>query len=84
MYYTLPLIDTRDDRETIELVCPDPVFDPESVMYNISVMWSITNPLLIEGVGTYLLSLESLRTSIGQPHLRFSQHAGLQPEVKTV
>jgi len=53
LVYTLSLIDTEDDRETLELVCPDPVFDPESVMYNISVMWNITNPLLIEGEHTY-------------------------------
>jgi len=58
------------------------VFDPESVMYNISVMWNITNPLLIEGVGRYILDLH--RTAIAQPDLSFSQRADLRPEVRTV
>ena len=58
------------------------MFDPESVMYNISVMWNITNPLLSEGVGLYILSLD--RTKIFQPDPSFSQHALLRPEVGTM
>ena len=82
LVYTLSLIDTGDNRETIELVCPDPVFDPESFMYNISVMWNITNPLLSEGVGLYTLSLD--RTKIFLPDPSFSQRADLRPEVGTM
>ena len=80
LVYTLSLIDTSDDQETLEFVCPDPVFDPESFMYNISVMWNITNPLLIDGVGEYLLHLR--RINIAQSS--FSLGAVLQPEVRTM
>ena len=51
-------------------------------MYNISVMWNITNPLLIEGVGTYILDLR--RIAIAQPDSSFSQRAILRPEVGTM
>ena len=57
------------------------MFDPESVMYNISVMWNITNPLLSEGVGEYFLSLD--RATI-IPDTSSSQHVSLRPEVRTV
>ena len=81
IYITLFLIDTSDDRETIELVCPDPVFDPESAMYNVSVMWNITNPLLSEGVGAYFLRLEKIS---GSDFLLIFQHVSLRPEVRTM
>ena len=55
------------------------MFDPESVMYNISVMWNITNPLLSEGVGRYLLTLEEVGGSDF-----FSQYVSLHPEVRTM
>ena len=82
MCYTLSLLDTSDDEENIEFVCPDPVFDPERIMYNISVMWNITNPLLSEAVGTYLLFLNRINTA--QPDSSFSQFARLPSEVETV
>ena len=75
--FTLLLIDT--DRETLELVCPDPVFDPESVMYNISVMWNITNPLLSEGVGNYQLHLDNITP--GLLDTSFPENVNLRPEV---
>ena len=80
LVYTLSLIDTSDDIETLEFVCPDPMFDPESVMYNISVMWNITNPLLIDGVGVYLLHIRRINTVQSS----FSQGASLHPEVRTM
>ena len=84
MYCTFPLLDTRDDKETTELVCPDPVFDPESVMYNISVMWNITNPLLSEAVGSYSRSSADITKTITDPHFASNSPTSLRPEVGTV
>ena len=84
MYCTFPLLDTRDDKETTELVCPDPVFDPESVMYNVSVMWNITNPLLSEAVGSYRLSLQRITTGVPDPDFASNSPASLRPEVGTM
>ena len=76
MIVSYTLLDTADDREKLGIVCTA-TYDPERLVYNISVMWNITNPLLIEAVAEYHLSLD--RTIMGLPSQ--SHFVSLQPEV---
>ena len=61
------------------------MFDPESVKYNVSVMWNITNPLLSEGVGRYFLTLDAVENAqLLSQIAQYAQHAFLHPEVGTM
>ena len=60
------------------------MFDPESVMYNVSVMWNIINPLLIEAVEIYGLNLHRITKTITDPHFASNSPTSLRPEVGTV
>lgn len=76
MIVSYTLLDTADDTEELGIICTT-TYDPEKLVYNISVMWNVTNPLLIEAVGVYHLIVD--RTTIGL--LDQFHFVSLQPEV---
>ena len=68
------------DRDLLDLDCNATYF-PQNFSYNLSISWTIVDPLVLQAVQEYRLSLSSVHKGISLPKAGQEQNGSLLSKV---